>query len=149
MPMMNGQGRRIPDFDPSVLLRDPAAANITATTAGTALTLNRLTQAYWDNSELPLGSFGVAFHVHTIDRTTGDETYTFEVQVASDSAFTTPVTVATLPGVVSRGYFELHLDGETLQDYTTGAWIRVRAVLGGTTPILGYGAWLFHADRNS
>lgn len=149
MPTMNSKGRRIPDFDPSVLLRDPAAANITATTNETGKTLNRLTTAYWDNSELPLGSFGIAANVHTMDRTTGDESYQLVAEVASDLAFTSPVQVGATPVLAAPGYVEIHLDADTIQDFTAGAFIRVRAVLGGTTPILGYGAWLFHADRNS
>jgi hypothetical protein len=148
MSNLTSQARRIPDYAATTLLRDPAAPAITATTNGVALSLDPATVPYWSNKEIPFGDFGVAFHATAFDRTTGDETAVFSVEVSVDQAFTVPIAVGATPVLTSGGYVEVPVSGHDLQRRVpNAAWIRVRAVLAGTTPIVTYGAWLYHQDK--
>lgn len=76
------------------------------------------------------------------DSTTGDETYAVEVQSSTDEAFTAPVTHGTLtiPAaklVAGKGMPFMGLPGGEYNRY-----IRLRYVLGGTTPSVTLDAFL-------
>ena len=119
-------------FDAALMLRDGAAAAITSTSAETAIALGVRT----------VEEFYVVINVSALDHTTGDETYTITVETDSAVAFPSATTVASLT-VTATGTYELPLTGPFIaQTDPTAAAIRVKATLGGTTPILKYGAWI-------
>jgi hypothetical protein len=153
MSTMNSKSRRIPDFEAQAIFRTPEEAAITAATNMTSKPLNRLTQAYWDNGEIPHGVIIVAGNVHAHDRTTGDETVQFVVQVSDVADFSGTVTdVAQTPvlGANALGYFELRVDSDNLQDQlgANAAHIRLRAVVAGTSPSTSFAAWMTHEDAS-
>ncbi len=131
------------DAEPKVMLRDAAAAAVTATKSETGISLDTLKAAYWQGNETPQQTFAAIINVSAVDKTTGDETYVFTIQVDSVLAFSdSPVTIATLT-VNAAGVYVVNLDGPTIDALdVNAAFIRVTATLAGTTPILSYGAWL-------
>lgn len=140
--------KHIRDSDPAVEFRAPTAAAITATGATGELSLNKLTAAYWQNGELPWSTIAVQVVVTELDRTTGDETYTLNVQ-ADVTGFATPVVVASAT-VSEVGAYVLAFDADTVAKLEpTGTHLRINAVLAGTTPILKYHAWLVHLPEAS
>lgn len=145
MAKMNGRVAFVPDADASVMLRDDKAAAITATTAETGVSLKRLLtsdSAYWDNNEVPAGEIEVGVAVKSVDRTTGDETYVFTLEVGN-SVFASPVVVATSATVTEAGAFKLCFDAKVVEALGAAyTHIRIKATLAGTTPVCTYGAWL-------
>lgn len=146
MAKMSGGVPFLIDSDPANLLRDDTAAAITATTAETGISLNRLTQAWWDNNEVPAGNIEVGVHVSEMDRTTGDETVTFTLEVGP-SGFGSAVAVATSGPVTSTGSFKMEFDAKRIEQLgTTYTHLRIKATVAGTTPSVKYGAWLVCGD---
>lgn len=141
MANMNSKTKFLVDKAPQVTLRASSAAAITTTTSETGLTLFNGT-AYWNLAQTPYQSLGVNILVKAIDRTTGDETYTFTVEV-SNLIGGTYTAVATLAGVIAVGTYSLDIDVDTFKKITpAAAFIRITATLAGTTPILDYDAYL-------
>lgn len=138
--------KHVLDTDASVALA--AAAAITATATATPVSLNELDLAYWqDGNEIPYGLIAIALNITAADRTTGDETYVFTIQVDDTSDHSNnPVTVATLALVGTyTGTYYVYVDSGNipkLDPDTSGSdkWIACKATLGGTTPILSYTA---------
>jgi hypothetical protein len=141
MANMNSKVKFTVDKDPSVTLRASSAAQITATASETGISLNPGT-AYWNIGNIPLQPFAVNVLVKTIDRTTGDETYTITVEVATTLGGSYTV-VGTLAALTTAGVYTLILDMDrVLKQVPSAAFIRITATLGGTTPILDYDAYL-------
>lgn len=141
MANMNSKVKFQVDKEASVTLRAASAASITATTAETGKTLNN-GGAYWNSNVTPYQVLAVNILVKTIDRTTGDETYTINVEF-SDVVGGTYVEVARLTGITATGVYTILLDVDTAKKFSASAgFVRVNAVLGGTTPILDYDAYL-------
>ena len=141
MANMNSKVKFTVDKDASVTLRASSAAQITATTAETGISLNPGT-AYWSLGNIPLQTVAVNFLVKTIDRTTGDEAYTLTVEVATTVGGSYTV-VGTLAALTTAGVYTLLLDlDRVLKQVPGAAFIRVNATLAGTTPILDYDAYL-------
>jgi hypothetical protein len=141
MANMNSKVKFQVDKDASVTLRSATAAQITATTSETGITLNN-GAAYWNLGITPLQTLAVNILVKTIDRTTGDETYTFTVEVSNlvGGSYT---VVGTLAGVTAVGAYTLNFDVDTIKKIaSTAAFVRITATLAGTTPILDYDAYL-------
>ena len=138
------------DFDDSVTLRDPTDGTETATAAEAAISLNELDTAYWhDGNEIPYGVLKVLINVTSTDATTGDETYVLSIRVDDVAAQNdSPVTVWSQ--TIARGFTgvimaDIDVDNiPRLDTDTTGTdkFIAIVATLGGTTPIIGYGAWI-------
>ncbi len=132
------------DAEPSVVLRALAGGNITASAAETAKALPILNTAFWHNNDVAFENEAIVIHVTALDKTTGDETYEIQVQVDTDQPFAGSnfVIVGRL-AVTTTGVFVINLDGPTIKTLLLGgAFIRVAAVLAGTTPILNYEAWV-------
>lgn len=138
---MNSKVKFLVDKEASVTLRAATAAAITATTAEAGLSLGN-GSAYWNSGVTPFQTLAVNILVKSIDRTTGDETYTFTVEVSATSGGTYTV-VGTLAGVTAVGVYTILLDVDTVKKLLpTAAFVRINATLGGTTPILDYDAYL-------
>lgn len=141
--------RAIYDADAAVLLRNVADGAETSTATETAVSLNELDTAFWqDGNEIPYGLIEVGVHITAIDRTTGDETYTFDLIVDDVSNMSdTPKVVASLTGITTAGFYTMYVDSKNIpliDSDTSGAdkWIAIKATLGGTTPSVTYGAWM-------
>lgn len=141
MANMNSKVKFLVDKEASVTLRATSAAQITATTSETALTLGN-GSAYWNAGVTPFQTLAANILVKTIDRTTGDETYTFAIEVSATAggSFT---EVARVTGVTTVGAYTALIDVDTVKKLVpTAAFVRITATLGGTTPILDYDAYL-------
>jgi hypothetical protein len=141
MANMNSKVKFLVDKAAQVTLRATSAAQITASTAETGITLNN-GAAYWNSGNTPYQVLAVNILVKTIDRTTGDETYTFTVEVSNlvGGSYT---VVGTLSGVTAVGAYTILLDMDTIKKLVSNAaFIRINTTLAGTTPILDYDAYL-------
>lgn len=125
--------KSIYDETASVLLRAKDLAAITSSTNGDTASLT-----ITDNA------FAVVVKMKSQDRTTGDETVAFSVEVDADSGMASPVVVASLPAVTdTSGTYILLVDGETAKKLEAdAAYIRVVATLAGTTPIVEFASWV-------
>lgn len=139
----------IMDTDSAVLLRNISDGAETSTATETAVSLNELDTAYWDNNEIPYGIVAVEVFITACDRTTGDETYVLTLQVDDTSGMSdTPVTVATLTLLNTyTGVYHLYFDSKNIPGVDTDSsgtdkWLAIKATLGGTTPSITYGAWI-------
>ena len=122
-------------LDTLLELRDATAAAITSTTSETGVGID-LT-ALWN--------YKVAVNVSSLDDADADETYVVTAEVDTTSGFASAVTVGSLT-LTATGLYELPLSRDFVEHLEAGAaWIRVTATLGGTTPSLKYGAFLFPA----
>ena len=148
MAKMSGGVPFLIDADPAVVLRNDAAVAITATTAEAGISLQRLTEAWWDNNEVPAGEIEVGVHVSAVDRTTGDESVTFTLEVGP-AGFGSSSVVATSPAIIAPGSFKLCFDPKVVENLgTTQTHLRIKATVAGTTPIVSYGAWLINGDMS-
>jgi hypothetical protein len=139
---MAGKVRREFDAAAEITLRDIDDGAETADASEAGVALNVLNGAYWDNNEQPNGIFIVPIHITTLDRTTGDETYDFYLEVDTSSSFSSAKEVARLTGVTAVGYYELVVSSQLIEALEAGAThLRVRLDVGGTTPSVVYGAW--------
>lgn len=153
MASMTGQVRFIRDLATETLLRaeDGAALTSAATTyypASTGLSLGTLATAYWDNNEIPWDGIAADLVVTSIDVADTDETYTFSLEVATSSAFSSPIKVAEMT-VRTTGPYKLVVDAETIEARVSGAThIRLKLVVAGTTPSIDfYGQLSHHGHR--
>lgn len=144
--------RNLYDADASVLLRNVADGAETATATETAVSLNELDAAYWqDGNEIPYGVFTVGVNVTALDLTDTNETYTLDLIVDDTSNMSdTPRVVASLT-IRAVGYYTLVVDSKNiplLDSDTSGTdkWLAIRATLGGDTPSITYGAWLAKSE---
>ena len=144
------------DTDASVTLRAIADGAETSTATETAISLNELDGAYWnDGNEIPYGLIAVEILVTACDSASTDETYVLTLQVDDTSDHSnSPVTVWTQ--TIARGFTgPIHalVDCKNipLQDTDssgTDKWIAIKATLGGTTPSITYGAWIAKSIRS-
>lgn len=147
MPIMNSKVLEEYDAGAATLLRNIADGAETGedTDYETGVALNTLTGAYWDNDEVPNGLVAVSIYVSALDRTTGDETYTFVVEVDTSDAFGSAVEVARIgpTGLTAAGYYRVIVDSKMIEALEPGAThIRIGVVKTGTTPSVTYGAWM-------
>ncbi len=127
------------------------SAVVSATTTETAITLNRLWQAYWNNFDQSGGVVKLAVDVTAIKTSVGDETYTFSL-VADDVLALSHLPVVVLSASLKTiGYYEFAFDGKTLENMglshlTSGdAYIAARMTVAGTAPTITYSAWIFES----
>lgn len=147
MATMKSRMKWIYDAAAAVLFRAAGSAAVTATGQSAALSLDTLSDAYWDNNEIPNRELEIAVAVTASDATNNDETYVVSAEVATDSAFTTPFEVGkvTVPrGTV--GGFTIVVDMDAVQNLGAMKYIRVKHTLAGTTPSLTYAAWMAQGD---
>jgi hypothetical protein len=120
-------------FDKELELRSVSTAAASTTHTTTALDLD----------VLMIREFRAVINVTSVDRTTGDETYVFAAKVDSSTGFGSPTTVATLPSITAPGTYEIPLAGDLIKAWeANAAAIALTCTIGGTTPLIRYGAWL-------
>lgn len=88
--------------------------------------------------------FKMVIQIQSVDVTTGDEAYTFNVQVSADnSTFYTVASKVVAAGAASITTFEIPLSGFQVESVLSSpAYIAVQHVLAGTTPSINYDAWI-------
>lgn len=138
------------DLADAVTLRDIADGAETATATETGKSLSELRAAYWHNKEIPHGVFKVVFNVTAVDRTTGDEAYTLALVVDDTADMSDNPSVIASLAITTAGVYTMFVDSKNIPQIDpdtsgTDKWIAARATLGGTTPIITYGAWIARA----
>ena len=132
----------------SVTLRNAAEGAETATATETAISVNLLKGAYWqDGHEVPHGVFEIGVDVQDAQVGTA-ATYDFSI-VGDDTAnlSDTPVTFFSVRLPVAVGFYRFALDSKTLMGLDSdqsGAdyWIASKITIGGTGGSITYGAWI-------
>lgn len=126
-------------LDSLLVLRAKGSAALTANTAGAAQPLD-YAPAYWDDQISTDLEF--ALRVETEAGTFASHSYTITLQVATDSAFTTPVTIATVvPTAV--GNQTVIIDRQTVKNLApTAKFYRINLAVTGSTPSIVYNAYL-------
>lgn len=147
MPIMNSKVLEEYDAGAATLLRNIADGAETGvdTDAEAGVALNTLTNAYWDNDEVPNGLVAVSIFVSALDRGDGDEAYTFIVEVDTADSFGSAVEVGRIgpTGLTSTGYYRVIVDSKMIEKLEPGAThIRIKCTKAGTSPSVTYGAWM-------
>lgn len=140
MAKMNGAFKYQYDAAPESALIPKDHAAHTATFNGTPIVLDVLS-GFWTNGELADMAFAVAVNVEAIDATTGDETYTLELEFGPVGFGTSSKTHKAI--VKGPGQYAFLVDFDTvvaLQANT--AAMRIAATLAGTTPSITMHAWI-------
>jgi hypothetical protein len=140
MSRMNSKFRYMYDAAPaSALIAKDGAAHV-ATFNGTAIALDEL-DGYWNTNELADEVFAIAVNVTAIDHTTGDETYTVELEFGP-AGFATSVKTSKLT-IGAVGQYAILVDAATLRAMKAdGNTIRLVGTLAGTTPSITLHAWI-------
>jgi hypothetical protein len=138
-------------YDAALKLQAPGSANITTTTASSQVDIQKITKSVRGAlaGRFGEGSFDVVFHVGALDRTTGDETYvltanTYDLNgVNPVTHFTRNVLIGDLGTTLT---FKSDVKTLGLED-PAAVFFGLNLTLAGTTPILGY--WAFVAPNLS
>ena len=154
MARMASKVRREFDASADVTLRNVADGAETASAVETAIPLNRLSAAYWDNGEQPNGIIMVNFFLTAYDNTTGDEECTVIIEVDTASAPTAAVTVAqvVIPTggaavQTALGFYEIAISSQLIERLLpTATHLRLSTTIAGTSPSFTYGAWATYLD---
>lgn len=138
-------------YDAALKLQAPGSANITSTTASSQVDIQKITKSVRGalNGRFGEGSFDVVLHVAALDHTTGDETYsvafqTYDANGANGVTHETRLLTTTDLGLTLTFKFDAKTLG--LED-ANAAFFGLNVTLAGTTPILGY--WAFVAPNLS
>ena len=141
MAKMNTSHRYIFDAAPATLFRGRQLATITATGNSDVVTLDQVLGYWTDTNELADETLAVVINVESFDVSDADETYVLTLE-AGPVGFGSAVTIGTIT-VAATGQHVILVDVPTLKlQGVTLAALRVKATLGGTTPILGYSAFM-------
>lgn len=138
MAKMNGRNRF--SYDAVTALRAYDQVDVTAATNTSVFDLEKVT-AYWGgyNSD---DTTVVVIEVKSLDRTTGDETYKFQIELADNAGFTGSVKAFDL-NVTAPGIYVVELYSETVAAlHATADRFRVALTTGGTTPIINFAAYV-------
>ncbi|MEJ1931593.1 hypothetical protein WDZ92_15185 [Nostoc sp. NIES-2111] len=122
-------------IDTNAALRASGAA-VTTTTAETALPFDPQQE-----------SFAALVNVTAL---VGTGTYqaVIEATTAADTGFASAVEVGRIAAISAVGQYEIPLSGPEIQQRIANAGLlRVRMVIGGTSPSISYTAWLVPAFR--
>lgn len=132
----------------SVTLRNAADGAETATATETAVSLNLMKGAYWqDGNEIPHGVFEIGVDVTAAD-VGAAATYDFSI-VGDDTAnlSDSPVTLFSVRLPVAVGFYRFALDSKTIMSLDkdqsgSDYWIAAKITLGGSGGSITYGAWI-------
>lgn len=143
MAKMNSKFKYMYDAAPASELIAKDGVAKTATFNGTAIALDKL-NGYWahnNNGILADDVFAIAVNVAALDATTGDETYTIELE-AGPVGFATSIKTSKLT-VSAPGQYAILVDMDTIKAMKAdvGA-IRLAVTLAGTTPSITLNAWI-------
>jgi uncharacterized protein YfaS (alpha-2-macroglobulin family) len=129
-------------YDAANKFRAPGLAAVTASADIAALPLDKLVDVRPSSQRNKLGAQmrKIVIVVNAIDKTTGDETYTFTAKtgaVGSES-----VVVGTL-AVATTGQYVLALDSDSIEKLDAAhASIELTLTVAGTTPSITFSAWM-------
>jgi hypothetical protein len=134
-------------LDSTLVLRASGLAGVTATTATGSIALDILTSYWASGDDAEPAQFVIETQVESISGTTPTITYHVQVAAASDSAFGSPVEVMVSEAISAVGYTTLALTEEMLnaaivQLGSIAGFLRVNAVVAGTTPVVAFNAYL-------
>jgi len=128
-------------FDALLSFRLAGVPGMTATAASGFLPLDNVT-GYWTAGDLNISAepfeFAVEVQVESISGAGASVAYT--VEVATDNLFTAPVTVADTT-VSAAGLSTLMVSREAINAAGPMAFIRVKATISGTTPVVAWNAY--------
>lgn len=141
MSKMNSNFKYMLDAAPAITFRAAAEAALTADGNTAAITLDKVL-GYWNqNNVLADATFAVVVNVSTLDKTTGDETYTLNLE-AGPVGFATSLVVGTLK-VSSTGQHVILVDIDTVKKMKAdAAALRIAVDVAGTTPIIDFVAFI-------
>lgn len=129
-------------YDAATKFRAPGLAALTASAVIGTLPLDKMTAQRPNSQRNKLGAeeYDIVIVVNSIDKTSGDEVYTFVAKVGAVGSETTPVGQIT---VSSTGQYVLSLDSKTVarQD-AVHASIALELVASGVTPAVAFTSWL-------
>lgn len=129
-------------YDAATKFRAPGLATLTASGVIGTLPLDKMTAQRPNSQRNKLGAEGykIVLVVNSLDKTTGDETYTFQAKVGAVGAENTIVGQVV---VSSTGQYVLALDAKSIMKQDANyASIKLELVAAGTTPIIGFSSWL-------
>ena len=129
-------------YDAAASFRAPGLATVTATSIIGVVALDKMVNArYGDQrNKLASESYKVVVAVETIDRTTGDETYTFIVETGTTAA---PATEVGRMSVSTTGQYVLEIAAENIESLSaTREVLELNLTVAGSTPIIKFSAWL-------
>lgn len=128
------------DAAPAITFRDAAAAALTADGTTAAITLDQV-GGYWNTNELADSTFAVVINVSALDETTGDETYTINLE-AGPVGFATSTVVGTVK-VTETGQHVILVDVDTVRkSKADAAALRLAVDVSGTTPSIDFVAFI-------
>jgi hypothetical protein len=143
--------RAMVDAAPEATLKAVGSAAVVATTQEPAITLNRLSAAYWNSRDPSTGIFAVAVNVAAADFTSGDEVYTLQLIVDDVQSLTHLPVNAVTAVLKSAGFYVFEIDGKTLDNLglsavNPNAYIGAKMTCAGTTPSITYAAWIYNSE---
>lgn len=143
MAKMNTSHRYVYDAAPATLFRARTAAAIAATANSDVVVLDTV-QGYWNvDGELADETLAVIVNVTEIDATTGDETVTFELKATDAAGVVQTEAVLGSLTVNKVGQYVFLVDAASVklaaEDF---GGLVITATLAGTTPSVGYHAWM-------
>jgi hypothetical protein len=134
-------------LDSLLVLRASGLAGVTTTTATGSIALDILTSYWASGDDAEPAQFAIETQIESISGTTPTLTYHVQVAAATDSAFGTPVEVLVSETLSATGWTTLAITEEALnaaiaQLGSNAGFVRVNAVVTGTSPVIAFNAYL-------
>jgi hypothetical protein len=131
--------------DSLLVLQSQDSGPVTSTAPSSYSIRLDVVTTYWNSESADLQTLSVELDIASMDFSSGDETYTFNLEVATTPAFNAPVVVASQPAF-NAGRHIVSVERPSIQDAlgsnATDGYLRLKAVLGGTTPSVTYSAFV-------
>jgi len=144
MAKFNSRNVHMYDAAPSIALLPKTGVPITASFTGAAYALD-LVEGWWNQPQYPADwQLNVILQVTAVDHTTGDESYVFTIEGSTEPTFAAPVVIDEFAAKVpSIGQYSTEFYLDTAAAVLPGIqYIRLRAVLAGTSPSITCYAWI-------
>ena len=135
---VNSSSNRYP-LDALLVLRPSGLAAVTATTATATLPLD-VPSGYW--RQPPENANLLDFAIELLLEAAPTGTVVFNVDIAVDAGFTTMQTVASVTVNPNSVKYTLTIDRGQLISLAGAAYLRVNAVLSGSTPSVAFNAYV-------
>ncbi len=130
-------------YEADLAFRAPGSVAVTAgAVIGSPIKLDKMAamRTGAQRNKLASQSYEIVVVVSALDRTTGDETYTFTVETGGASP---AVKVAELTGITKAGQYVITIDAATIEALdATHTHIELNLAVAGTTPSITFAAWL-------
>lgn len=150
MVMMHGRNPVEFDAAAGTLLANAVTHTGAARTANTAVATGLLTNAYWDNDELPQGWFAVNINITANAINGGGDTITFRLEghTANDfSSARTQLGELVLTDAAANdlvGLWRFAVDAKTAKKLVAATHFALSTNLSDTVVSVSYSAWLSH-----